>query len=249
MRKTPVRKYIKKTPVKKLKAPNDSNICIQLSEEMNCKKPYCQVFNCKDGYNLDDYTNYIKTVVPCKKDTQLYCEMDNNSSKVYCKCSNIKAIDKKCRDGYEMYTVRGGCERIRTNQVCPAILVTHYYCRKKTDEPICVEQQSEDDNCVSPYCKMMKCKIGSSHKDYKQIISCDENTEELICHSKKDKIYCKCILNKARMTDFGDGKPSKPSCQPGWKMYDSLLLDGDCSFEVFPTSECTPKMYKLCKKV
>lgn len=52
-----------------------------------------------------------------------------------------------------MYTVRGGCERIRTNQVCPAILVTHYYCRKKTDE-----QQSEDDNCVSPYCK-----IGSSH--------------------------------------------------------------------------------------
>lgn len=81
------------------------------------------------------------------------------------------------------------------------------------------------------------------------IISCDENTEELICHSKKDKIYCKCILNKARMTDFGDGKPSKPSCQPGWKMYDSLLLDGDCSFEVFPTSECTPKMYKLCKKV
>lgn len=226
-------------------------MCVKLTDESNCKKPNCNVFNCKSGLNLVDYTNYIKSLIPqCEANNQLYCEMDG--SKVYCGCRQIKAIDKKCPDGYEMYSVsRRACDgSIRTGRMCPAMLVQYNYCRKKTDEPMCIEQESEDINCVNPNCKMFKCKIGANYDNYKTMLQCDENTEELLCQSKpdnSDKVYCKCIPNKARMTDFSDGR-HEYACRDGWKMYDSLLLDGDCSFKVFPTSDCTPQMYKLCRK-
>ena len=234
----------------RLKAPSGPEMCVKLLDESNCKKPNCNVFNCKSGFNLVDYTSYIKPLIPCEANNQLYCEMDGY--KVYCGCRPIKAIDKKCPDGYEMYSVRGGaCDSdIRPGRMCPAILVTNNYCRKKTDGPTCEEQTPEDDNCVNPNCKMFKCKIGANYDNYRELISCDYNSEELVCQSKpgnSDKVYCKCIPNKARMTDFNDGR-HEYACRDGWQMYDSLLLDGDCSFKVFPSGECTPQMYKLCRK-
>ena len=238
-----------KSPI--LKAPNGPEMCVKLSDETNCKKPYCQVFNCKSGKKIEEYTDYIKTILPqCKTDTQLYCESFDN--KVYCGCKKIQAIDKKCPDGYEMYTVKGGmCDNnIRSGQMCPMMAVTNYYCRLKTDEPTCIEQVSDDINCVNPECKMFKCKIGANFDNYRELISCDYNTQELICESKpgnSEKVYCKCIPYRARMTDFNNGI-IKPSCQPDWEMYETLLPDGDCSFEVFPSNKCKPKMYNLCRK-
>ena len=240
-----------KSPI--LKAPNGPEMCVKLADETNCKKPYCQVFNCKSGKKIEEYTDYIKTILPqCEENKQLYCEKDTLGSKVFCGCKNIRAIDKKCQDGYEIYTEHGGmCSNyIRTGQVCPQMAVMNYYCRLKTNEPTCIEQASDDINCVNPECKMFKCKIGANFDNYRELISCDYDTQELICASKpgnSEKVYCKCIPNKARMTDFNNGI-IKPSCRPEWEMYETLLPDGDCTFEVFPSSECTPKMYKLCRK-
>lgn len=246
VKKTPVKKTpVKKTPAKKLKAPTGPNMCVQLPEETGvCIKPGCQVFNCKSGGKIEEYTSYIKNLMPCDENYQmLNCESFDN--KIYCACKNIHAIDKKCPNGYEMYIQGKGATAIRQNAMRPMHAKPNYYCRVKTDEPACIEQPPEDINCVNPDCKMFNCKSGSDEIEIPKLMQCDGNLE-LRCVNKNDKFYCKCIPIKAWNTWIPG---NKGNCKhDGMEIYKTLLLDGDCSFEVFPSSECVPKIYTLCRK-
>jgi|CXWK01.1.fsa_nt_gi hypothetical protein len=227
----------------RLKAPSGPEMCIQLPDETGvCEKPECQVFNCKSGRKIEEYTSYIKNLMPCDENYQLLsCESFNN--KIYCGCKNIRAVDKKCPDGYEMYRQGSGATSIRRNAMKPMHAIPNYYCRVKLDGPACIEQLPEDSSCINPNCKMFNCRSGSDEIELPKLMQCDENLE-LRCMKKNDKFYCKCIPIKAWNVELG----YEGQCKNGMEVYDSLLLDGNCSFEVFPSSECVPKMYTLCRK-
>ena len=254
-RKTPKRTPKRKTPKPKssrLKAPSGPEICVQLPDESNCEKPYCNVFNCKSGFNLVDYTSYIKPLIPCEANNQLYCEMDG--SKVYCGCRKIKAIDKKCSDGYEMYSVdeRACGSDIRTGRRCPAMKVTNNYCREKNlnsklqtprlkapdESEICV-QLPEESNCKKPYCNVFNCNNGFNLVDYtnyiKPLVPCEEN-KQLYCEMNGTKVYCNC--QNIRAID--------KKCPDGYEFYTKR---GDCnrirSNQVCPAMLVT---HELCRK-